>query len=95
MSKVLVGNNHGKAYHLVRCPACGNSHSFDERWTFNGDLEKPTFFPSMLVTSADDKGNKTVCHSFLTEGVWNYCADSTHKYAGQHVPAPDYDRPVT
>ena len=32
----------------IFCPACGNEHTFDlSRWQFNGDLEKPTFSPSM------------------------------------------------
>ncbi len=39
---------------LIFCPACRCGHKFDKgRWTFNGDLEKPTFSPSMLVKSVD------------------------------------------
>ena len=31
------------------CPGCRMHHAFDSRWTFNGDYEKPTFSPSLLV----------------------------------------------
>lgn len=37
---------------LIFCPACQCGHQFATgRWTFNGDTEKPTFSPSMLVKS--------------------------------------------
>lgn len=35
---------------MYRCP-CGDVHALKGKWTFNGDLEKPTFSPSVLVTS--------------------------------------------
>jgi hypothetical protein len=31
------------------CPGCQMNHAFDGRWSFNGDYEKPTFKPSLLV----------------------------------------------
>jgi hypothetical protein len=31
------------------CPGCKGLHQCDERWTFNGDKEKPTFRASILV----------------------------------------------
>lgn len=40
-----------------KCPGCGDKHSLPvgpgagSRWTFNGDIEKPTLTPSILVTS--------------------------------------------
>jgi len=37
--------------YAIYCPACRCTHGFTERWTFNGDFEKPTFNPSMLVKS--------------------------------------------
>jgi hypothetical protein len=73
---------------LVWCPACNAPHSFDSRWTFNGNHEAPTFRNSMLVH--ENSGNRPRCHSFMTDGVWNYCADSTHEHKGQRLPAPDW-----
>jgi len=37
--------------YLIFCPGCKQCHRFDARWTFNGNLEKPTFRASMLVRS--------------------------------------------
>lgn len=79
---------------MVRCPACGFPHCFDTRWAFNGDHEKPTFSPSMLVETPNDKDPaQRRCHSFLTDGVWRYCTDSTHSLAGQSVAVPDWAAP--
>jgi hypothetical protein len=36
---------------MIFCPACKSGHMFDERWTFNGDVHKPTFRASMMVRS--------------------------------------------
>jgi hypothetical protein len=72
---------------LVWCPACDSPHSFDNRWSFNGDHEKPTFIASMLVHESPGRPR---CHSFLTDGVWNYLGDSTHDKAGTSIEAPDW-----
>ena len=29
----------------------------------------------------------TVCHFYLKAGVFEFCSDSTHEHAGQHLPA--------
>jgi hypothetical protein len=29
------------------CPACRENHIFDERWAFDGNMEAPTFTPSL------------------------------------------------
>lgn len=34
---------------MIFCPACKSGHQFDQRWTFNGDEQRPTFRASMLV----------------------------------------------
>lgn len=31
----------------LRCPGCGDLHFVDERWTWNGSLDAPTFSPSI------------------------------------------------
>lgn len=43
--------------YLIECPACGFGHFFNveqpgsrgQKWSFNGDFDKPTFSPSMLI----------------------------------------------
>ena len=64
-------------------------------WTFNGDFEKPTFRASMLSQNPDYSRTRRICHSFLTDGVWNFLTDCTHDLAGQSVPMvpiTEYDR---
>lgn len=72
---------------LVWCPACDAPHSFDNRWTFNGDHEKPTFQASMLVHESPGHPR---CHSHLTDGVWLYLQDCTHDKANASIAAPDW-----
>ena len=87
----------------AHCPACGYEHSFriDEAywskenssiWEFNGDYEKPTFTPSILVNKAGHPG-RPICHSYVTDGQWVYLEDSTHEYAGLTVPMVPYPDP--
>lgn len=79
---------------LVRCPACGCPHAFDSRWTFNGNHEAPTFRNSMLVkVEHHDPAENTICHSYLTDGVWEYLLDCTHDMKGLKVDAPDWQGP--
>lgn len=74
----------------IFCPACRCGHLFDDRWTFNGNESKPSFTPSMLVRGylgRDENGVEAygTCHSFVTDGMIAYCADSTHALSGKTV----------
>ena len=82
------------------CPGCDSSHQIRIRtdasarpsWEFNGDMERPTFSPSILVTmrwSENDADMKDdICHSFVRDGQIQFLGDCTHKMAGQTVPIP-------
>jgi hypothetical protein len=84
---------------MVWCPACKTPHAFDKRWTFNGNHEAPTFRNSMLrqdhafneTTGKYDGPVKYTCHSYLTDGVWEYLKDCSHEMKSKKVPAPDWD----
>lgn len=60
-----------------RCPGCGDVHSIPvgegpgPRWGFNGDYERPTFTPSVLVRS----GHFTERHQPGSDCWCTYCAD--------------------
>jgi hypothetical protein len=68
-------------------------------WSFNGDLDKPVFGPSVLSTwhyHDEDTGttHNNVCHSFIgcngaQPGQIIFLGDCTHKLAGQTVDLPD------
>lgn len=83
------------------CPGCKCAHGVNDRWTFNGDMDRPTFSPSILVrgvqpvTDAEADlilaGEKIeprplVCHSFVRDGQIQFLNDCTHELAGKTVP---------
>ena len=79
----LIGYN-------FKCPGCNNIHVVTTTpesptvWAFNGDLENPTFRPSLLLRLDD-----LVCHSFVTNGEISFLRDSTHHLAGKKVRLTD------
>ncbi len=77
----------------IYCPACKTHHCFDSRWHFNGNYEKPTFTPSMLVNRDkrfQSSGNPR-CHSFVTDGKIQFLSDCTHDMSQQTVELPDIE----
>lgn len=96
-----VDDPDGSTSYWMWCPACNDAVRITDGWEWNGDLERPTFTPSILTTGVQwgegdgfykpahagvAKGDKIVCHSFLTDGIWNFLGDCTHNKAGQSVP---------
>lgn len=51
-------------------------------WTFNGDLRRPTFHPSVRISWGREPGSKC-CHYNITDGTIFYHGDTTHKLSGQ------------
>ena len=85
----------------VFCPGCQHCHIFNceiagepsrpERhvWTFDRNLESPTFLPSMrtFFPARPDQSlpERTLCHSHVTAGMISFLDDSTsHKLRGVH-----------
>lgn len=78
------------------CPGCEGFHAFRVRsherftdepvWSFDGNLEAPTFSPSLRCSIH----GKTTCHLFLRNGQIEYCSDSPHALAGKTVPLSDH-----
>lgn len=82
------------------CPGCGRIHTVmtnplygNKQWEFNGDIEKPSFMPSLKCTWDYSGGTKMdkICHSFITDGKIQFCGDSTHELAGQTVELPEIE----
>ena len=78
----------GRAF-LHYCPGCRQMHLINiekpnhcgATWTFNGDVERPTFTPSVNIVGR--------CHYNITNGTIQYHGDSTHALAGQTIPMPE------
>lgn len=69
-------------------------HARPDLWQFNGDLERPTFSPSLLCQSNRWDGQRAVphtCHSFITDGRIQFLGDCTHALAGQTVDLLEVD----
>lgn len=88
------------------CPACDGAHAIQHgagtgpRWGWNGNAEKPTFTPSILVRFPANPNageefkewrTERVCHSFVTDGRIQFLGDCTHALAGQTVDLPDWE----
>jgi hypothetical protein len=59
----------------------------DKGWQFNGDVEKPTFTPSLLAFNSPPPNGR--CHSFVKDGRIQFLGDCTHELKGQTVDLPD------
>jgi hypothetical protein len=88
------------------CPGCDESHHVPttgpKAWSFDGNLDAPTFGPSVKITwrgtdypTADHPGIpvETVCHSIITGGRIQFCGDCTHALANQTVPMVVFPEP--
>lgn len=83
--------------YMFECLGCGNMHWYNlyggvgfslthPKWNFNGDLENPSFTPSLLNTKPN-----SVCHLYITNGKIEYLSDCTHSLAGQTVTMIDLE----
>lgn len=77
------------------CPGCKVLHTVWTKdynrgkgpiWTWDGDLIKPTFNPSILTNYRSEHGR---CHSFIRQGKIQFLSDCDHALAGQTVELPD------
>ena len=94
--KIEDGDKHvptGNESYWFWCPGCNFAHGYNTgigpgpHWTFNGDMEAPTFGPSLLVHG------KKRCHMFLEAGKIRFLDDCQHELAGKTVdlpPLPDW-----
>jgi hypothetical protein len=88
----LLDNKPG--YFIFECPGCGNCHyintnpKYGTSWTFNGDVDKPTVSPSILVGSL---GEVPRCHSFIKDGNIQFLSDCDHLLKNQTVEIPEFN----
>lgn len=81
-----------------QCPGCGIEHVIwtclltggeHPYWEFNGNLEKPTFTPSLKIEGSDARIGLFTCHSFIRNGQILFQNDCTHELAGKTVDLPE------
>jgi hypothetical protein len=90
---------------LYWCQGCESLHQVwveggehGRNWGWNGDVNAPTFTPSVHVRTGravdpsyvPEPGDPPeVCHTFITNGQVQFLGDCTHALAGQTLPLPD------
>lgn len=100
---IKIENTFGQ--YMFDCPGCNTHHCVwtDNRdnvttWSFNGDVEKPTVSPSILVKYPANPNaieqfkqwrTERICHSFITDGKIQFLSDCTHHLAGKTVDLND------
>jgi hypothetical protein len=84
----------GKPYGWAHwCPGCEELHRLPyveppaPGWTFDGNMEAPTFAPSFAHTMGPPDRRRS-CHYILTAGVLDFQPDCSHALRGK-VPLPD------
>lgn len=80
--------------YVFHCPGCEHGHIFYVRgsvaWSFNGNVDRPTFQPSLLNTCANHPDPKQRrCHLYLTDSRLTFLADCSHDYAGKTFDLPE------
>jgi hypothetical protein len=98
MRALPVKSKSGEIYgYMIFCPACNTNHQFKviawpgPVWSFNGDIEYPTFRPSMLCNKDSDNPTVPRCHSYVTDGKIQYLEDCTHELKGQTIDLPEIE----
>jgi len=80
-----------------QCPGCNQLHWIvvgDDGHRWDGDLERPTFWPKFQNMSTgyspmDKQQFHRHCSYYIVGGVIQFDADCTHPYAGKSMPMPE------
>lgn len=92
----------------IMCPGCKCHHIIATKqpqsngavWSFNGDMDKPTFSPSLLIKTGSyaqpgfvdpPELPPTICHSFIRDGKIQFLSDCTHELKNQTIDLPEID----
>lgn len=77
----------GNGEYRIYCQGCRHHHiinttsvnSSNAIWKFNGDLDRPTFTPSIHIKAE----NISICHFKVADGIITYQDDCEHDLRGQ------------
>lgn len=96
MAKIDV-HDHETGYKICFfwCPGCEEDHGFTVNnpyggptWAWNGDVDNPTFSPSLLCNPNYEPRR---CHLYVREGKIQYLSDCWHELKGQTVDMQDVE----
>lgn len=92
LSKYLMHHAGGPA---IWCPGCKCLHPYRleapkgsswPTWTWDGNVEKPSFKPSMLINKHHPQMR---CHFHVTAGQIIYCSDCHHELSSMTIDLPE------
>jgi hypothetical protein len=63
-------------------------HPLPDNWSFDGNLDEPTFTPSFKHSGYSSHNEPRICHYILTKGVLTFYSDSTHALTGKSIALP-------
>lgn len=80
------------------CPGCNTLHPYRVKgdatrgpiWGYNENVDKPTFTPSLLVSSSRPESR---CHLFVTDGRIQYLGDCFHELKNTTIDMMDIPEP--
>lgn len=85
------------------CPGCKHAHMVSvtpgvgPRWSYNFNHDSPTlapsvrhFFPEHKNYEGEVQPEKTFCHYFIKNGMFEFCGDCSHEFSGQTVAMPPW-----
>jgi hypothetical protein len=77
----------GHGVRFVKVPICGdqrNPKRPEKVWEWNGSMDAPTLFPSLLYVG--------ICHSWVRDGKISFMPDSAHALKGKNdIDLPDWE----
>jgi hypothetical protein len=94
-------SEHWENYYFY-CLGCKELHGFRTKappgdgatkiplWTFDGNVEQPSFTPSLryLRHKGDYPGCRPHCRTIVTAGKIQFCSDCEHELAGKTLDMP-------
>lgn len=94
--KLYVSRIEGHEAYTFHCPGCKQLHVFTTKnegrqhpiWVFNGNVDKPSFTPSLLC---NPNHLPTRCHLVLIDGQIHYQGDCYHELKGQIIDMVTHD----
>jgi hypothetical protein len=74
------------------CEGCDELHVIrfvNGLHTWDGNIVRPTFSPSVFYEQKGADGREHVCHTFIRDGLVQFLDECTHHLAGLTLPLPD------
>lgn len=96
--KVIHGVKQGD--YIFECRGCKCHHEVTTerkndrgaQWQFNGNMNQPTFHPSIEVWHKGFDGTKqTDCHAIVSNGFIQYLPDCAHELKDQIIELPEIE----